>query len=80
MKILTLTAENFMRLAAVEITPDGNMVQITGRNGMGKSSVLNAIWAAIERAKKEWQKLNDRRAGIVNRAVQRRRIAEGLRT
>lgn len=47
MKILTLTAENFMRLAAVEITPDGNMVQITGRNGMGKSSVLNAIWAAI---------------------------------
>lgn len=47
MKILRLEAENFMKLIAVEITPDGNMVQITGKNAQGKSSVLNAIWVAL---------------------------------
>ena len=47
MKIITLTAENIKKLTAVEITPDGNLVQITGRNGQGKSSVLDAIWWAL---------------------------------
>ena len=47
MKIVRLTASNFKRLKAVEIAPDGNLVQITGRNGMGKTSVLDAIWAAL---------------------------------
>lgn len=47
MKIVKLRAENFKRLQAVEITPDGNLVQITGRNGSGKSSVLDAIFAAL---------------------------------
>lgn len=47
MKIIKLQAENFKRLVAVEIAPDGNMVQITGKNGNGKSSVLDAIWAAL---------------------------------
>lgn len=49
MKILKLTAENFKRLRAVEIEPraGGSVVQITGRNGQGKSSVLDAIWAAL---------------------------------
>ncbi len=35
------------RLKAVSITPDGNIVEITGRNGQGKSSVLDAIWWAL---------------------------------
>ncbi len=47
MKILRLEAENFKRLKAVDITPKGNLVQITGRNANGKTSVLDAIWAAV---------------------------------
>jgi len=47
MKILKLTANNFKKLSAVEITPDGNMVIITGKNAAGKSSVLDAIEAAL---------------------------------
>ena len=47
MKIVRLTAANLKRLVAVEITPDGNLVQITGRNGAGKTSVLDAIWWAL---------------------------------
>ena len=47
MKIITLSAENFKRLRAVEITPDGNMVEIRGKNAAGKSSVLDAIEAVF---------------------------------
>ena len=47
MKILKLTAENFKKLSAVEITPDGNVVVISGKNGAGKSSVLDAIEVAL---------------------------------
>jgi len=46
-KIISLTAENVKRLRAVEITPDGNVVTITGRNAQGKTSVLDAIWLAL---------------------------------
>lgn len=47
MKIVSLQAENFKRLVAVSITPDGNMVQITGKNGAGKTSVLDALWVTL---------------------------------
>lgn len=47
MKIISLQAENFKKLHAIEITPNGNFVQITGRNGQGKSSTLDAIWVAL---------------------------------
>lgn len=47
MKIVSLTASNVKRLKAVEITPDGNMQIIGGRNAQGKSSVLDAIWLAL---------------------------------
>ena len=47
MKILEMVAENYKRLRVVEIVPTGPVVQITGRNGQGKSSVLDAIWAAL---------------------------------
>lgn len=47
MKILALEAENFKRLRAIEIRPQGNMVEITGANGAGKSSVLDALWVAL---------------------------------
>jgi hypothetical protein len=51
MKIVQLTAENIKRLIAVEIRPDGNLVQITGKNGQGKTSVLDSIWWALSGAK-----------------------------
>src|SRR5262245_25537416 len=47
MKIISLTAENVKKLSVVEIVPKGNLVQITGKNGQGKSSVLDSIWWAL---------------------------------
>lgn len=47
MKIIELRAENVKRLKAVEITPDGDVQVIGGRNAQGKSSVLDAIWLAL---------------------------------
>lgn len=47
MKIVQLQADNFKRLVAVEIAPDGNVVEVTGKNGSGKSSVLDAIYVAL---------------------------------
>ena len=47
MNIVKLQAENIKRIVAVEIEPDGALVQITGRNGAGKSSILDAIWWAL---------------------------------
>lgn len=48
MRIAGLFAENFKRLVAVEIAPDGGVVQITGKNANGKSSCLDAISVALE--------------------------------
>lgn len=47
MKIIQFTAENIKKLRAVSIRPDGSLVQITGANGQGKSSVLDAIYMAL---------------------------------
>jgi len=48
MKIIRLNAENVKRLKAVEITPDGAVQIIAGRNAQGKTSVLDAIWMALD--------------------------------
>ena len=48
MKIVQLHAENYKRLRTVEISPDGNIVTIGGRNGAGKSSILDAIYVALK--------------------------------
>lgn len=45
--VLSLEAENFKRLRAVHINPTGALVEISGDNGEGKSSTLDAIWAAL---------------------------------
>lgn len=50
MKIIALQAENVKRLSAVEIKPDGNLVVVAGKNGAGKTSVLDSISWAIEGA------------------------------
>lgn len=51
MKIINLQAENVKRLVAIDITPDSNVVKITGKNGNGKTSVLDAIWWCLGGAK-----------------------------
>lgn len=48
MRIIELVAENIKRLRAVRIKPDGSVVQITGPNDAGKSTVLDAISYALE--------------------------------
>jgi ABC-type cobalamin/Fe3+-siderophores transport system ATPase subunit len=48
MKILGLLAENVKKLRVIEIRPDGRMVQITGKNGQGKTTVLDSIWIALK--------------------------------
>lgn len=46
-KIIKLTSENVKRLHAVEITPDGSMIVIGGKNGAGKTSILDSIEYAL---------------------------------
>jgi archaellum component FlaC len=48
MVITQFTADNFKRLKAVRIHPDGTkLITVSGKNNQGKSSVLDAIAAAI---------------------------------
>ena len=47
MKITRLLSENIKRIVTVEIKPDGNMIEITGRNDAGKSAVLDSIFWAL---------------------------------
>lgn len=51
MKILELRAENVKKLKAVHVRPNGALVPIAGKNGAGKSTVLDAIWWALGGAK-----------------------------
>jgi len=46
-KILDMQIKNFKAIKAARITPDGNIIPISGKNGQGKSSVLDAITAAL---------------------------------
>lgn len=46
--ILSLTIENIKKIKAISIHPTGSFVEITGRNGQGKSTVLDAIWWALK--------------------------------
>ena len=48
MKIISLQADNVKRLRAIHIEPGGNpAVEIAGRNGQGKTSVLDSIVYAL---------------------------------
>ena len=47
MKVIGLHASNVMNLNVVDIVPDGDIVILSGKNGAGKSNVLNAIELAL---------------------------------
>ena len=47
MRIVKLLSENVLRLNAVEITPNGNLIVIGGENEQGKTSVLDSIVLAL---------------------------------
>ena len=46
-KIKRLSVSDFKKIEVVEITPQGNVVEIAGKNGNGKTSALDAIQAAL---------------------------------
>ena len=50
-RVLRLVADSFKRLKAVDITPNRTVQVIAGKNRAGKSSVLDAIQAALGGAK-----------------------------
>lgn len=47
MKIIKLQSQNFKRLKAISIEPKGNTVIVSGKNGQGKSSILDSIFVAL---------------------------------
>ena len=51
LRIVGFTAENYKRLKLVELTPPGGLVEVAGPNESGKTSLGDAIWAALEYAK-----------------------------
>lgn len=74
MKIVSLIAENVKKLIAIEIKPDGNLVEITGKNGQGKTSVLDSIWWALAGA--EHLQTAPIRSGQKNARIQLRLAGE----
>lgn len=46
--IISLEIENIKKIKAIRIRPNGGFVEITGRNGQGKSTVLDSIWWALK--------------------------------
>jgi len=48
MRILNFKAENFKKIVAIDITPKGNVVIISGKNGAGKTSAIDSIWSGLQ--------------------------------
>jgi len=46
-QIVSLEVENFKRVKAVRLVPNAGVTTVSGRNGQGKSSTLDAIEAAL---------------------------------
>ena len=48
MRIIQLHSENVKRVRAIDITPENDVVVLSGKNGEGKTSVLDSIWLAVQ--------------------------------
>ncbi|WP_454629653.1 AAA family ATPase [Bradyrhizobium cenepequi] len=46
-RILSFAVEGILRVVAVHIKPDGRVLELTGRNRQGKSSIIDALWMAL---------------------------------
>lgn len=51
LKIIGMQIENFQRIKTFLLKPEGNVIKITGANGSGKTSVLDAIMLALAGAR-----------------------------
>lgn len=51
LRLLEVQIENIKKIRMVRIQPDGSLVIIGGRNGQGKTSLLDSIAWALEGAK-----------------------------
>ncbi len=47
MKVDSIKINGFKKLVQFSIDPDGKSVEISGRNGNGKSSIIDAIWVTL---------------------------------
>jgi len=47
LKVIKLFVRNYLGIKAVEITPEGDVIRIEGKNGSGKSSAVGSIWTGI---------------------------------
>jgi DNA repair exonuclease SbcCD ATPase subunit len=55
-RILRMMAENIKKISVVEITPEGSVVEIAGKNGHGKTSVLDTIlWGLGGKGGIQWE-------------------------
>lgn len=52
LKIIELRGENFKKIKTIVIRPDDNLVLLTGKNAMGKSSAIDLIIAMLGRDRK----------------------------
>lgn len=48
LRVVSLSVENVKRIKAVHIVPADDLIQLTGANGAGKSTVLDSIWWAMK--------------------------------
>lgn len=48
--IVGLEVENYKRIRAVHIDPKGNVIELSGKNRQGKTSILDAIWSVFKQA------------------------------
>lgn len=46
-KVVRLSVHDLKRIEAVELSPTGDLVEVGGQNGNGKTSLIDSIWVAL---------------------------------